>query len=97
MTLVRHLIQHLQNNYKPDDHIATSIWQRDDVLSVAKDWRTWDSIAKMSFPNPVSMTAKQADEIVEEIDRHHDCTVGINWDVLEYWVDEFAHKEKADE
>ena len=97
MTKVKHLIKHLQLNYKPNTHIATSIWQRDDVLSVAEDWRTWDSEKKVSVPKPLAMTAKQADEIVEQIDHAHDCTIGINWDVLDHWVGEFAHKEKADE
>ncbi len=97
MTTVKYLIEHLQNNYKPNAHIATGIWQRDDVLSVAKDWCVWDSEKKVSVPKPLAMTAKQADEIVEQIDHQHDCTVGINWDVLEHWVGEFAHKEKADE
>ena len=92
MTTVKHLIEHLKNNYKPNAHIATSIWQRDDLLCVAQDWKTWDNEQGTSVPNPMPMTEKQADEIVEEIDRHHDCTVGINWDVIEYWVGEFAHR-----
>ena len=95
MTTVKHLIEHLKNNYKPNAHIATSIWQRDDVLCVAQDWKTWDNEQGTSVPNPMPMTEKQADEIVEEIDRHHDCTIGINCDVLEHWVGEFAHNKRV--
>jgi len=58
-----------------EGHVAVAIWQREDVLRRAKD-------------NDIEITTEQADEIIDQIDRRHDCTVGINWDVLDYYIDD---------
>lgn len=29
------------------------------------------------------LTEEQAFNVLKEIERHHDCTIGVNWDVIE--------------
>ena len=35
-----------------------------------------------------TLTNKQAWQVLRLAERNHDCNVGINWDVLEYWIGE---------
>lgn len=69
MPTVASVIQHLKG-YKPDAHIAAPIWCEDDVLGRAKD------LGK-------KVTRQQAREILDDIERHHDCELGITWMTLD--------------
>jgi hypothetical protein len=64
-------------NYVPDgEHLAIAIWCRDDVKEVAQ------KLGKQ-------LSDEQLDEILDEIDRRQDCTIGINWDVLQVYVQDY--------
>ena len=63
------VIEHLQG-YKPDEHIATAIWCEADVLGRAKELKK-------------KVTRKQAQEILDDIEQHHDCELGISWCTLD--------------
>lgn len=76
MTTVRDLIAHLQRNYRPDDHIATTIWQVDDVRCQARE-------------RGFAISEERAAEILERIDSNHDACLGITWETIHYWLDHF--------
>lgn len=69
MSIVASTIEHLQG-YKPDEHIAVAIWCEADVLGRAKE------LGK-------KITRKQAQEILDDIEQHHDAELGISWDTLD--------------
>ena len=76
MTTTKELIEHLQNYYQPNDELAVAIWQVDDVISRAKD-RT------------ISIKHEDAKNIVSALNKDHDASVGINWDTIDIYLDDF--------
>jgi len=74
MPTVANVIEHLKG-YKPDEHIATAIWTEEDVLGRAKDQRK-------------KITRKQAQDILDQIDRKQNCELGISWDTLDCFIDD---------
>jgi hypothetical protein len=49
-------------------------WSTEDVLFKAEE---------MGY----EITEESADDILGNIERHHDASIGINWDVIEYHID----------
>lgn len=60
-------------------HIAVAIWQEEDVIERAAELG-------------VQMSHKAAAHIIDEVDHHQDCSLGITWDTLEYHIEEFKRK-----
>jgi len=56
--------------------VAMALWERTDVVGRAKD-------------RGVSLTGEQADEILEQMDRKHDCELGITWLTIDCCIDEY--------
>lgn len=71
---VREWIEHLKRHYKPDDVIAAIVWQVDDILSRAKERK-------------IEVTKEQAEEILRRLENHHDATLGITWETIDYRID----------
>ena len=59
------------------DNQLVIIWGIDDVQQIAKDNYN------------AHILPEDALAILEKIDRHHDCSIGINWDVIDFGVDDF--------
>jgi hypothetical protein len=64
-----------EDHEKPEDVVAVAIWQVDDVLGQAKEKR-------------IKITRKQAEEIIERIDRRQDASLGISWDTIDAYLDD---------
>jgi len=75
LTTVKDHIEHMKNSYKPEDVVAVAIWQVDDVLGQAKE-------------TGIKITRKQAEEIIERIDRRQDASLGISWDTIDAYLDD---------
>ena len=56
-------------------------WCVDDVLGTAKDMG-------------IELSDEEALDILDEIDRRHDCEIGINWDVIRYAIEYFDERRK---
>ena len=50
-------------------------WCIEDVLQCAKD-------------NHIKLTKKEASAVLEYLEHKHDATIGINWDVILFWIKE---------
>lgn len=81
---VKDFIKHLQLHYDPKQEIAAPIWSRDDI----------DNILYKRGIEPSDMSAKDKDNILATAYEKHDAEVGINWQVLEYYVDEWEHRQR---
>lgn len=86
MTTVKSLIEMLQRNHYPDEVIAAQIWHTEDVLDQAKNR---DPVVKL--------TKADAEQILEDLDRHQDASLGISWDTLDCHIDEFLREQKPKE
>lgn len=74
MTTVKRAIEHLSSIYKPSDHIAIAIWSIEDVINQAKE-------------NGIKITKKQAEKVIDFIDRKQDATLGISWVTVDCALD----------
>jgi hypothetical protein len=74
MPTVASVIEHLQG-YKPDEHIATAIWCEEDVLGRAKEMG-------------IKITRKKVQEILDDIEQHHDAELGISWMTLDCAIED---------
>lgn len=75
---VKELIKHLET-YNPDDVIAYDLWSVDDVMHEGNH----------DYPD---VTRAQAEEVLGRMERHKDATIGMNWDVLNYHLDEVVRE-----
>ena len=61
---------------------VASWWHIDDVTDCC-DWQGFD------------LTDDDAREVLRLADKYHDSGLGINWDVLEGWIDHVKQQRKA--
>ena len=51
-------------------------------------WSTDDVMMQADIMN-IDLTEEQADAILENVLHYHDASVGINWDVLDFHIDNY--------
>lgn len=56
-------------------------------------WSTEDVLGKAEEMD-IELTEEQADVILDNIERYHDASIGINWDVIEYHIESLAFYSK---
>ena len=69
-----------------DPNWLASWWHIDDVKGQANGWDKEDT--------EHSITDEEAREILRLADKYHNCEVGINWDVLDHWIDHLKAQRK---
>lgn len=74
------LIKRLQRQYHPETELVAVFWQKDDVLTRAKD-------------RGLVISDEEAGDIVEALEDRHDACIGINWDVIDFHLDDLKHNE----
>jgi len=72
---IKELIEHL-SGYDPEDIIAYDLWSVDDVIGDGNHYQDYGVI-----------TREQAEEVLHRMERRKDCNIGLNWDVLNYHLD----------
>lgn len=72
---VKELIKHLES-YDQDAIIAYDIWQVDDVIHEGNHHADYPEV-----------TQEQAEEVLLRMEHNKDASVGMNWDVLNYHLD----------
>ena len=75
MPTVKEIVNWLLRHYSPDEHVAVDIWCVEDVLERAEE-------------RGIKISRKGAEEIIDEVHRRRDSTIGINWDVIDSFLDE---------
>jgi hypothetical protein len=64
------------------------------------EWWHADDIIEQAQNNGEQLTYEEARKVLRLMDKNHDCEVGINWDVIDGWVDFVVsqrEKESKDE
>ena len=56
-------------------------WSTDDVLGVAENMQ-------------IELTEQEADSILEKMEYYHDAELGINWLVIENYIQDFIQDKK---
>lgn len=64
----------------PDPNKIMNIWEKDDILATAD---------KLKF----KLSNDQVRDVLSMLERKHDANIGINWNVIEFWVEEIVDQE----
>jgi len=78
------VIKEIEQNYVPK--WKSVVWDADDFKMRAKqrEKSNWKNI----------YDATKFEDALEKMIQKHDANEGINWDVLDFWLDEICKKEK---
>jgi len=60
-----------------NQHVAVAIWCEDDVLELARE-------------KGIKCSRTRAREIIDVVDRKQDATLGITWDTISVYLDEYV-------
>ena len=63
------------------------------------EWWHSDDVIEQAENSGEQLTYEEAREVLRLIEKNHDCEVGINWDVIDGWVDFVVNRrvsEKAE-
>lgn len=71
---VKELIKKLQKWHDQNAVICCPIWQVEDVLCQAEN-------------RGVKLTKNEVHAVLSLMESEHDATIGINWDVIDCWID----------
>jgi len=55
-------------------------------------WSTEDILAQAENLD-IELTEDQADEILESLEDNHDANIGINWDVISFYIGDYFGRE----
>jgi hypothetical protein len=61
--------------------IVVFVWHIDDVLGLAEE-------------REIELSEDEAREILYNVRREHDCMIGINWEVISYYLDDFVYERE---
>ena len=79
---VSRLIEHLQTYHSPDEYVVAHIWLVDDVIARASE-------------GGIQLTKEQAEDIIENIHNHIDCELGVSWDTIDVYTDDYLEEIEA--
>jgi hypothetical protein len=81
MPTVQELIDYRQLHYKPDDPVAYSLWTANDVRDVSEDY---------------DLSDQEVRGVLDWASNKEDAEVGINWEVIRFYVDEVIRERNQD-
>ena len=70
------VIEHIKAQYKPEEEICLVVWSREDIKSIQED------------NEGVMLTEEQCDSVLSSMEERHDASYGIDWDTLDFFIDE---------
>ena len=73
---IKDLIKHLQS-YDENEIIAYDLWMVDDVIHEGNHHADYPEV-----------TREQAEEVLQRMEQRKDASVGLNWDVLNCYLDQ---------
>jgi len=79
MTTCKKLIKWLQENYEEDKPLCVAIWSAEDILERAKELE-------------IEITEEQANIIIETMDRRQSADLGVSWDTIDCYLDEYDNE-----
>ena len=57
-------------------------------------WWHIDDVKERAIENGDKLSTEQAWKVLSLIDRNMDCNIGINWDVIDYWIEHVLTERK---
>lgn len=79
--------------YNIDDELKAAKY--DSEYTIESGWSV-DDVLYQAEEDEVELTEEEAKEILHWIDRKHDATIGINWDVISSYIWDFDYDRKKE-
>lgn len=87
---VEELIRHLHNHFGLEEVVCSHLWCKYDILQRVDDRiEDGEDIPKM--------TEAEACEILGEMERKLDYTIGVTWDTIDTYIDDWAANKSKKE
>ena len=58
------------------------------------EWWHIDDVIEQAEGNGEQLTIDEARDVLAMVNRKHDCNIGINWDVIDYWIDQIVKERE---
>ena len=75
----------------PGDLLSKEL-EEDVDKTIAHVWHV-DDVKMRAEERGIDLSEQQALEILQQIDKGKDASIGINWDVIDYWTDEVLNPD----
>ena len=64
------------------------------MKTISIKWSTYDVLG-LADEMGIKLTDQEADEILDQMERFHDAQIGINWGVIEIYIEEHQEEKKS--
>lgn len=64
------------------------------MKTISIKWSTLDVLG-LADEMGIELTDQEADEILEQMERFHDAQIGINWGVVEIYIEQHQEEKKS--
>lgn len=58
------------------------------------EWWHIDDVAMQAEDHGENLTEEECRDVLAMVIRKHDCNIGINWEVIDYWIDEIVKERE---
>jgi hypothetical protein len=58
------------------------------------EWWHIDDVAGQAENQGETLTEEECRDVLAMVIRKHDCNIGINWDVIDYWIDQIVSERE---
>ena len=58
------------------------------------EWWHIDDVASQAESMGETLTEDECRDVLARVMRKHDCNIGINWDVIDYWIDQIVSERE---
>ena len=80
-----------QDGFTSENSIAL-IWHIDDIKDTLENMQERDWFKK-KYGDSVKLTDEECMDILGDVKSNHDASLGVSWDTLEIYIDEFLMSE----
>lgn len=64
------------------------------MKTISIKWSTYDVLG-VADEMGIELTDQEADEILDQMERFHDAELGINWGVIEIYIEQHQEEKKS--
>lgn len=66
------------------------------MKTISIKWSTQDVLWQADNLD-IELTEEQADDILYNLEEGHDANIGINWDVISFYIEDYLRNENGEE
>lgn len=75
-------INRIKDHVPEGEHVCVAIWREDDVMTRA-------------YGRGIEISREEARDIIDDISQHQSAEIGINWNVIDVYVDVYIVNKRG--